>query len=165
MFKKLFGKKSVEEQLVAPINGKVVSLDEVDDPVFSQRMMGDGVAIEPADGKVVSPVSGEIVQIFPTNHAVGIKTKSGVEVLVHIGLETVAMEGEGFEGHVKTGDHVDAGDHLITFDTELVKEKAKSTITPVVITNFDDAVETFEPSYNDSASAGQTTIVTLQTKA
>lgn len=164
MLKKLFGKKSVEEQLVAPINGKVVSLDEVDDPVFSQRMMGDGIAIEPVDGKVVSPIAGEIVQIFPTNHAVGIKTKSGVEVLVHIGLETVSMEGEGFEGHVSTGDKVEAGDHLITFDPELVKEKAKSTITPVVITNFDDAVESFTPSYSDSANAGQTSVATLQTK-
>ncbi|SFK60035.1 PTS system, glucose-specific IIA component [Halobacillus dabanensis] len=165
MLKKLFGgNKSVEEQIVAPINGKVVSLDEVDDPVFSQRMMGDGVAIEPDDGKVVSPVSGEIVQLFPTNHAVGIKTKSGVEVLVHIGLETVSMEGEGFEGFVKTGDQVNAGDHLITFDMDLVKEKAKSTITPVVITNFDDVVDNFDPSYSDGADAGQSTIATLKTK-
>ncbi|MGV2621172.1 PTS glucose transporter subunit IIA [Halobacillus sp. ACCC02827] len=164
MFKKLFGKKSVEEQIVAPVNGKVVPLDEVDDPVFSQRMMGDGIAVEPSDGKVVAPVSGEIVQLFPTNHAIGIKTKSGVEVLVHIGLETVSMEGEGFEGHVKTGDHVDVGDHLITFDVELVKEKAKSTITPVVITNYDDIVDQFDPAYSDGASAGQTTVATLQTK-
>lgn len=164
MFKKLFGKKSVEEQLVSPLNGKVVSLDEVDDPVFNQRMMGDGVAVEPTDGRVVSPVSGEVVQLFPTNHAVGIKTKSGVEVLVHIGLETVSMEGEGFEGHVKTGDNVEAGDHLITFDPDLVNEKAKSTITPVVITNYDDIVETFEPLYNDSVKAGETQIATLQTK-
>ncbi|MGP4059279.1 PTS sugar transporter subunit IIA [Halobacillus sp. H74] len=165
MLKKLFGKKSVEEQLVAPVSGKVVSLDEVDDPVFSQRMMGDGVAVEPTDGKVVAPVSGEIVQLFPTNHAVGVKTKSGVEVLVHIGLETVSMEGEGFEGHVKTGDHVNAGDQLVTFDMNLVNEKAKSTITPVVITNYDDIVDSFEPSYSDGAEAGQSTIATLQTKS
>ncbi|MCA0971146.1 PTS glucose transporter subunit IIA [Halobacillus litoralis] len=164
MLEKLFGKKSVEETLVAPVNGKVVSLDEVDDPVFSQRMMGDGVAIEPADGKVVSPVSGEVVQLFPTNHAVGIKTKSGVEVLVHIGLETVSMEGEGFEGHIKQGDKVNAGDHLITFDPELVKEKAKSTITPVIITNYDDVVESFDASYSDGATAGETSIATLKTK-
>ncbi|MCA0985354.1 PTS glucose transporter subunit IIA [Halobacillus yeomjeoni] len=164
MLKKIFGKKSVEEQLVAPLNGKVVPIDEVDDPVFSQKMMGDGIAIEQTDGKVVSPIAGEIVQIFPTNHAVGIKTKSGVEVLVHIGLETVSMEGEGFEGHVKTGDKVNPGDHLITFDTELVKEKAKSTITPVVITNYDDVIESFTPSYSDSAVAGETSVATLQTK-
>lgn len=164
MLEKLFGKKNVEETLLAPVNGKVVSLDEVDDPVFSQRMMGDGVAVEPSDGKVYSPVSGEIAQIFPTNHAVGIKTKSGIEVLVHIGLETVSMEGEGFEGHVKQGDKVNAGDHLITFDTELVKEKAKSTITPVIITNFDEAVENFNPSYGDDAKAGETSIAIVKTK-
>ncbi|WP_101842279.1 PTS glucose transporter subunit IIA [Halobacillus sp. Marseille-P3879] len=164
MLKKLFGKKSVEENIVAPVSGKVVSLDEVPDPVFSQRMMGDGVAIEPSEGKVVSPVDGEVVQLFPTNHAVGIKTKSGIEVLVHIGLETVAMEGEGFEGHVTTGDKVKAGDHLITFDTDLVNEKAKSTITPMVITNYDDIVEQFNPSYDDAANAGETTVISLQTK-
>ncbi|WP_431802875.1 PTS sugar transporter subunit IIA [Halobacillus andaensis] len=164
MLKKLFGKKSVEENIVAPVSGKVVSLDEVPDPVFSQRMMGDGVAIEPSEGKVVSPVDGEVVQLFPTNHAVGIKTKSGIEVLVHIGLETVAMEGEGFEGHVTTGDKVKAGDHLITFDTDLVNEKAKSTITPMVITNYDDIVEQFNPSYDDVANAGETTVISLQTK-
>ncbi|GGF20985.1 PTS system glucose-specific EIIA component [Halobacillus andaensis] len=164
MLKKLFGKKSVEENIVAPLSGKVVSLDEVPDPVFSQRMMGDGIAIEPSNGKVVSPVDGEVVQLFPTNHAVGIKTKSGVEVLVHIGLETVAMEGEGFEGHVTTGDTVKAGDALITFDTDLVNEKAKSTITPVVITNYDDIVEQFDASYSDAADAGETTVITLQTK-
>ncbi|MCP3027451.1 PTS glucose transporter subunit IIA [Halobacillus sp. A5] len=164
MLKKLFGKKSVEENIVAPLSGKVVSLDEVPDPVFSQRMMGDGVAIEPSNGKVVSPVDGEVVQLFPTNHAVGIKTKSGIEVLVHIGLETVAMEGEGFEGHVMTGDKVKAGDALITFDTDLVNEKAKSTITPIVITNYDDVVEQFEPAYSDTADAGETTVITLQTK-
>ncbi|WP_082232539.1 PTS sugar transporter subunit IIA [Halobacillus massiliensis] len=165
MLKKLFGgNKNVEENLVAPLSGKVVSLDEVPDPVFSQRMMGDGVAIQPDNGKVVSPVDGEIVQLFPTNHAVGIKTKSGVEVLVHIGLETVSMEGEGFEGHITTGDKVKAGDHLITFDTALVEEKAKSTITPVVITNYDDIVENFEPSYSDSVQAGETSIITLKTK-
>ncbi|CDQ18716.1 PTS sugar transporter subunit IIA [Halobacillus karajensis] len=165
MLKKLFGgKKSVEEQMVAPLDGKIVSLDEVDDPVFSQRMMGDGVAIEPTGGKVVSPVAGEIVQLFPTNHAVGIKTKSGVEVLVHIGLETVSLEGEGFEGHITTGDKVNAGDHLITFDMDLVREKAKSTITPVVITNYDDSVEQFHPSYMDGAHAGESTIITVKTK-
>ncbi|MFC7063305.1 PTS sugar transporter subunit IIA [Halobacillus seohaensis] len=164
MFKKLFGKKSVEEQILAPVSGKVVSLDDVPDPVFSQRMMGDGVAIEPDNGQVVSPIDGEIVQLFPTNHAVGIKTKSGVEVLVHIGLETVAMEGEGFEGHITTGDKVQAGDPLVTFDINLVKEKAKSTITPIVITNYDDIVESFEPVYEEAAKAGETNIMTLQTK-
>ncbi|UOR11108.1 PTS sugar transporter subunit IIA [Halobacillus amylolyticus] len=165
MLKKLFGgNKSTEEQFVAPLSGKVVPLDDVPDPVFSQRMMGDGVAIEPTDGKVVSPVAGEIIQVFPTKHAVGIKTKSGIEVLVHIGLETVSMEGEGFEGHVKAGDDVQVGDSLVTFDPVLVSEKAKSTTTPVIITNFEDVVDHFEPSYSDTAAAGDTHIMTVKTK-
>ncbi|WP_079528563.1 PTS sugar transporter subunit IIA [Halobacillus hunanensis] len=165
MFKKLFGgNKRIEEQFVAPLTGKVVSLDDVPDPVFSQRMMGDGVAVEPTDGKVVSPIAGEVVQVFPTKHAVGIKTKSGVEVLVHIGLETVSMEGEGFEGHVSAGDHVQPGDPLITFDMDLVSEKAKSTTTPIMITNFDEVVEHFEPSYHETATAGETGIMTVKTK-
>ncbi|MFD2923524.1 PTS sugar transporter subunit IIA [Halobacillus naozhouensis] len=165
MLKKLFGgNKSTEDQFVAPLTGKVVSLDDVPDPVFSQRMMGDGVAIEPADGKVVTPVAGEVVQVFPTKHAVGIKTKSGVEVLVHIGLETVSMEGEGFEGHVDAGDRVQPGDPLITFDMDLVNKKAKSTTTPVIITNFDEVIEQFEPSYHETATAGETSIMTVKTK-
>ncbi len=164
MFKKLFGNNRTEEQLVAPLSGKVVSLDEVDDPVFKQRMMGDGVAIQPSEGIVVSPVDGEVVQLFPTNHAVGVKTKSGVEVLIHIGLETVSMEGEGFEGHVKTGDKVKAGQTLVTFDKSLVAQKAKSTITPVIITNFDETIEQFNPAYEKVTYAGETVIATLQTK-
>ncbi|MFQ3545240.1 PTS glucose transporter subunit IIA [Halobacillus rhizosphaerae] len=164
MFKKLFGNNRTEEQLVAPLSGKVVSLDEVDDPVFNQRMMGDGVAIQPSEGIVVSPVDGEVVQLFPTNHAVGVKTKSGVEVLIHIGLETVSMEGEGFEGHVKTGDKVKAGQTLVTFDKSLVAQMAKSTITPVIITNFDETIEQFTPAYEKVTYAGDTVIATLQTK-
>ncbi|SDJ32535.1 PTS sugar transporter subunit IIA [Salimicrobium halophilum] len=164
MFKKLFGKEDKNVSITAPLTGKVVELDEVPDPVFSQRMMGDGVAIEPAEGKVVSPVDGEIVQIFPTNHAVGIKTSNGLEVLVHIGLETVAMEGEGFEGHVKQGDKVKTGDTLVTFDKDLVAEKAKAVITPVIITNYDDVVDSFEAHYTDQATAGETAIASVTVK-
>ncbi|WP_347862116.1 PTS glucose transporter subunit IIA [Salimicrobium sp. PL1-032A] len=164
MFKKLFGKEDKNVSITAPLTGKVVSLDEVPDPVFSQRMMGDGIAIEPSDGKVVSPVDGEIVQIFPTNHAVGIKTSNGLEVLVHIGLETVAMEGEGFEGHVKQGDKVKTGDNLVTFDKDLVAEKAKAVITPVIITNYDDVVDSFEAHYSDHATAGETAIASVTVK-
>ena len=104
MFKKLFGKK--EEpiktvQLLAPITGTALSLDNVPDPVFSEKMMGDGIAIEPSEGIVVSPVDGEIIQVFPTKHAIGIRAKNGTEILIHIGLETVSLKGEGFETHVK----------------------------------------------------------------
>lgn len=164
MFKKLFGKEDKNISIVAPVNGKVVALDEVPDPVFSQRMMGDGMAIEPSDGKVVSPVDGEIVQIFPTNHAVGVKTSNGLEILVHIGLETVSMEGEGFEGHVSQGDKVKTEDPLVTFDKDLVAEKAKAVVTPVVITNYDDAVESFEVHQTENATAGETVIASVTAK-
>ena len=92
MLKKLFGKKEVikEETIMAPLTGTVVQLEEVPDPVFSQKMLGDGIAIMPTDGIVVAPFDGEIVQLFPTKHAIGLRGKSGLEVLIHIGLETVA---------------------------------------------------------------------------
>lgn len=142
MFKKLFGKKEEPVktiQLLSPITGNAVNLSEVPDPVFSEKMMGDGLAIEPSEGVVVSPIDGEIMQVFPTKHAVGIRAKNGAEILIHIGLETVSLKGEGFETHVKQGDMVNAGEKLVTFDTGLISEKAKSTITPVIITNTDQA--------------------------
>ncbi|WP_223703027.1 PTS sugar transporter subunit IIA [Sutcliffiella deserti] len=140
--KKLLGQKEervvkTEEILVAPISGKVISLEEVPDPVFSEKMMGDGVAIEPTEGTVVSPVNGEIIQFSPTKHAIGIRSETGVEILIHVGLETVGMKGEGFEGLVKVGDKVTAGTRLLSFDVDLIKEKAQSIVTPLIITNGD----------------------------
>ena len=168
MFKKLFGlvdetPKVKDEKIIAPLSGKVVELDEVPDPTFSQKMMGDGLAIEPTDGKVVSPVDGEIVQFFHTKHAIGIKSLTGAEILIHVGLETVTMNGEGFEGHVKEGDKVRKGDLLITFDIDLIKEKAASTITPIVITNG-EIVEQMEKKVTNSAVKGETEIIHFTVK-
>ncbi|UTR09535.1 PTS glucose transporter subunit IIA [Evansella sp. LMS18] len=173
MLKKLFGldknkSKEVEmpeadgkDVLASPMNGKVVPLTEVPDPTFSQKMMGDGVAVVPSEGTVVSPVHGEIMQVFPTKHAVGIKTVNGVEILIHIGIETVNMQGEGFKAFVKEGDKVAKGDKLVEFDMQLVEEKAESTITPVIITNG-DAVQSIEKNENtDNASAGETVVMTV----
>ena len=136
---KLFGK--TEEQtnevvLSSYMKGKVVDITEVPDPVFAQKMMGDGFAIIPEEGKLISPVAGEIIQVFPTKHAFGIKAGE-IELLIHVGLETVAMKGEGFEVAVSAGDRVELGQTLLTYDLELVKEKAKDIITPCVITNMD----------------------------
>ncbi|TKD72062.1 PTS sugar transporter subunit IIA [Pseudalkalibacillus hwajinpoensis] len=165
MLKKLFGKKekSLDEVIYAPLNGEVVELETVPDPTFSQKMMGDGVAIEPTDGKVVSPVNGKIIQFFHTKHAVGIESESGLEILIHVGLETVGMGGEGFEGHVKEGDKVKIGDPLITVDLDLVKEKASSTITPVIITNA-DVLETVDKKYSKGAT-NETEIMTTKVKS
>lgn len=142
------------ETIYSPLSGRVLPLEDVPDPTFSQKMMGDGLAIEPADGKVVSPVDGEIVQIFPTKHAIGIQSGSGVEILIHIGLETVSLDGEGFEAHVKQGDTVKIGDPLVTFDLDFIKEKASSHISPVVITNG-DKLKNFTKTAEANVIAGE----------
>lgn len=148
VFKKWFGKKDPNVVIAAPIKGKVVSLNEVPDPVFSDKMMGDGVAIQPEEGMVYAPIDGEVAQMFHTGHAVGIRTKEGVEVLIHIGLETVSLEGEGFTTKVEQGDRVKTGQPLIQFSLDTVKEKAKSTITPVVVTNM-DLVDSLAPKLSE----------------
>ncbi|TDQ37453.1 PTS sugar transporter subunit IIA [Aureibacillus halotolerans] len=159
MFKKLFGQKSTSDKVVSPMSGQVVGLEEVPDPTFSEKMMGDGVAIKPDSGEVVSPVDGEILQLFPTKHAIGIQSVSGIEYLIHIGLETVALEGEGFEAHVKQGDKVSAGDLLITVDLDIVAQKANSTITPIVITN---EVSSLDKKLGQTASKGETEIMYVE---
>ncbi|WP_234123774.1 sucrose-specific PTS transporter subunit IIBC [Clostridium hydrogenum] len=126
------------EMLAAPVSGKIVSLKDVPDQTFSDELLGKGAAVDPVDGVVVSPVEGTIVHLFETKHAVAIKTESGMEILIHIGIDTVKMNGEGFEGFVNDGDIVKKGQKLVEFDLELVKEKAVSTITMVIVTNSDD---------------------------
>jgi PTS system glucose-specific IIC component len=106
--------------------------------MFSQKMMGEGIAIDPSNGKVFSPCDGVIGMIFKTNHAVAIAADNGAELLIHVGIDTVKMNGVGFKGHVKNGDKVKKGQLLIEFDLEKVKKEAKSHITPIVITNSAD---------------------------
>ncbi|MBM7542096.1 PTS sugar transporter subunit IIA [Amphibacillus cookii] len=159
MFKKLFGKeeKVDKEVLVSPITGEAVDITEVPDPTFSEKMMGDGLAFKPTDGKIVAPISGEIVNLFPTLHAVGIKSKAGVEYLIHIGLDTVMLDGEGFTAHIQQGDKVNAGDPLITVDLDFVQEKAK-TITPLVITSD---VASVDKNINQTVVKGETEVLTV----
>lgn len=175
MLKKLFGLDKKEAKhvempeadgkdiLVSPASGDVVALSEVPDPTFSEKMMGDGLAIKPSEGLIFSPIHGEIIQLFPTKHAIGIKTVNGIEILIHIGIETVNMKGEGFNSFVKEGDKVAKGDKLISFDIDLVNEKAESTIIPVIITNG-DIVSSIDKYDNQEATAGETTIMTITTK-
>lgn len=140
MLGKLFKKKEevTDITLVAPINGEVIALEDVPDPVFSEKMMGDGLAIRPTTGEVVSPVTGKIIQVFPTKHAIGILADNGAEILIHIGLETVNLKGEGFTAYVEEGNKVKQGDVLVRFDMDIVQKKAKSMVTPVIITNTDN---------------------------
>jgi sugar PTS system EIIA component len=162
MFKKLFGKKENVKslQLVSPVTGKSVPLESVQDPVFAEKMMGDGMAFDPSEGKVVSPVEGEIIQVFPTKHAIGIRAINGAEILIHIGLETVSMKGEGFTSHVEQGNSVKPGDTLVTFDLDLIREKAKSTVTPVIITNG-DSVKSLRKLTGGTVEHGTTPIMDL----
>ncbi|WBL14674.1 PTS sugar transporter subunit IIA [Sutcliffiella sp. NC1] len=162
MFKKLFNRKkeASDNSVYAPLTGEVVPLEEVPDPVFAEKMMGEGIAIKPTSGMVVSPVDGKIVQVFPTKHAVGIETSNGVEILIHIGLETVQMNGEGFTAHVQEGSRVSVGDKLISFDLSIVQAKAKSTITPIIITNTDLCKEIQKESVVN-VTAGQERILSV----
>lgn len=123
--------------LIAPVKGEVVGLEVVPDPVFSEKMMGDGFAIKPTKDVVVAPCDGKILSVFPTKHAIGLVTKEGLEILIHIGLDTVNLNGKGFKSYVVDGEEVKQGQNLISFDYKYVMKKAKSLITPVVITNMD----------------------------
>lgn len=129
--------KGVTEEVYSVADGQVVALEQVEDPVFAQKMMGDGFAVEPANGNIVSPVTGTVSSIFPTKHALGLVTDSGLEVLVHIGLDTVSLEGKPFTVHVSEGQKVAAGDLLVTADLDAIREAGRKTSTVVVFTNGD----------------------------
>lgn len=153
MFGKMLKKKEENTQisLYAPVNGELVTLENVPDPVFSQKMMGGGIAIKPTDELVTAPIDGKIIQLFPTKHAVGIKAGNGAEILIHIGLDTVDLQGEGFTAYIKEGDSVKRGDKLVSFDYKTVEKKATSTIIPIVITNTDEMNEII-PSDNQKVT-------------
>lgn len=119
-----------------PMTGKLLPISEVPDKIFSQKMMGDGFAIEPSDGKVVAPVAGKIVNLFPTKHAIGLETEDGREVLVHVGIDTVNLKGKGFEALVAQGDIVEQGQTLLHVDLRIVAQEATSIITPIIFTNL-----------------------------
>ncbi|WP_173283064.1 MULTISPECIES: PTS transporter subunit IIBC [unclassified Streptococcus] len=127
--------KGLTEEVYSVADGQVVALEQVKDPVFAQKMMGDGFAVEPANGNIVSPVSGTVSSIFPTKHALGIVTEAGLEVLVHIGLDTVSLEGKPFTVHVAEGQKVVAGDLLVTADLDAILAAGRETSTVVVFTN------------------------------
>ena len=127
--------KGLTEEVYSVADGQVVALEQVKDPVFAQKMMGDGFAVEPANGNIVSPVSGTVSSIFPTKHALGLVTEVGLEVLVHIGLDTVSLEGKPFTVHVAEGQKVAAGDLLVTADLDAIRAAGRETSTVVVFTN------------------------------
>lgn len=127
--------------IASPMKGEIMPLSEVNDETFASEMMGKGIAIEPTDGKVVSPINGTVQTIFKTKHAIGLKSEDGTEILIHIGMDTVQLEGEHFKAYVKDGDKVKIGDTLIEFDTEAIKKKGYELTTPVIVTNTNDYLE------------------------
>lgn len=135
---------SARHNLKSPLSGKVLPLSDVPDKVFSSGAMGKGLAIDPEKGELIAPADGEITTIFPTGHAVGLTTKDGIEILMHIGMDTVELEGQWFETFVKQGDQVKAGDLLVRFDIEAIKAAGYSVITPIVITNTEHFADVLE---------------------
>ena len=129
--------KGVTEDVHSVADGQVINIEDVKDPVFSQKMMGDGFAVEPENGKIVSPVAGKVTSIFPTKHALGLVTDNGLEVLVHIGLDTVSLEGKPFDVKVTEGQTVAAGDLLVEANLDAIREAGRATSTVVVFTNAD----------------------------
>jgi sugar PTS system EIIA component len=138
----------------APLVGRFVPLSEVPDDVFSGKVLGDGFAVDPSEGVVLAPFDAEVTQVFRTGHALGLLGPSGLEVLIHVGIDTVKMGGEGFYPKVKAGQKVRTGEILLEFDLEAVRARAKSTITPVVVTNMDH-VSGLEPLANGTLARGQ----------
>lgn len=155
-----FKKKSEPKELKAMVNGEVISVTEVKDDVFSSCMLGKGIAIHPTDGVVVAPVDGEIsVTMEGTNHAVGIRIAEGFDLLIHIGLDTVSLNGEGFTSHISMGQKVKAGDKLITFDKALVE--SKGLCTDVILIALDNpALPALNFKTGMTASAGETVVAT-----
>ena len=151
-------------QLVSPLDGQVKPLSQATDPVFSSGVMGQGVVIEPSQGEFVSPVNGTVTVLFPTKHAVGIVSEEGVELLMHIGMDTVSLDGKGFEAHVAQGDKVVVGQQLISFDTNVIKEAGLITQTPVIITNQDDFQADVEGDLPRDIKRGDVLMIAHRTK-
>ena len=139
-------KKDKGIELTAPMKGKCVSIKEVPDPTFAEEILGKGIAVIPQDGHVYAPADGKISTVFPTGHAVGITTADGAEILIHIGLDTVKLNGEHFTALVKTGDAVEVGTPLVQVDLKAVRDAGYDLVTPVLITNSAEVLDVMENS-------------------
>ena len=170
-FKNLFNSESKNQEtvntvanayvLVAPVSGKAMPLSEVPDPVFAEKLAGDGMAILAEGDTIVAPADGEVTLIFKTKHAVAMTLDNWLELLIHIGLETVSLEGEGFEQLVEQGTRVKAGTPLIKIDRDVILNKGLSLATPVLITNV-DAAKSITPVESGDVVAGKTVVVNFE---
>ena len=162
LFDKLFGSKenkTVEVEIYAPLSGEIVNIEDVPDVVFSEKTVGDGIAIRPTGNKIVAPVDGVIGKIFETNHAFSMESKEGVELFVHFGIDTVELKGEGFTRIAQEGQSVKCGDTVIEFDLATLEAKAKSVLTPVVISNMDE-ISSIEKKSGE-VIAGESVVLSL----
>ncbi|MWQ76696.1 PTS glucose transporter subunit IIA [Glaesserella parasuis] len=162
-FDKLFGGKkealAKEVKIYAPLSGEIVNIEDVPDVVFSEKIVGDGIAIRPTGDTILAPVNGTIGKIFETNHAFSIESEDGVELFVHFGIDTVELKGEGFTRLAEENQEVKVGDPIIKFDLELLQSKAKSVLTPVVISNMDEVTNLQKLS--GEVVAGESTVLVL----
>ncbi|SEG28336.1 PTS system, beta-glucosides-specific IIC component [Butyrivibrio sp. Su6] len=155
---KLFKGNSIE--ISSPVNGELVPIETVSDPTFAQEMIGKGVAIQPSEGKFYAPADGKLMALFPTGHAYAMTTKDGAEILVHIGIDTVKLNGEHYTIHAKQGDDVKKGDLIVEVDLEGVKNAGFDTVTPVIISNSGKFSKIEKKS--GVVSAGDTVILLTQ---
>ncbi len=151
-------------EVVSPLAGQVKPLSQATDPVFSSGVVGQGVVIEPSQGELVSPVNGTVTVLFPTKHAVGIVSEEGIEMLMHIGMDTVSLDGKGFVAHVEQGDKVVVGQQLISFDMDVIKKAGLVTETPVIITNQDDFQADVEGDLPRDIKRGDALMIAHRTK-
>ena len=129
--------ETVKLQIWAPLSGKIMELAQVPDPMFADQLLGPGLAIYPTSGEILAPFDGEVIALFPTGHAIGLKSTGGVECLIHCGIDTVELQGKGFKVMVSQGDQVKLGTVLIKADLKLIASQGKNLVTPIVITNSD----------------------------
>ncbi|MCD5325553.1 MULTISPECIES: glucose-specific PTS transporter subunit IIBC [Pontibacillus] len=149
-----------EFSFVSPLKGEIMPISEVPDDVFSGKMMGDGFAILPSDGEIVSPINGKVLNVFPTKHALGLQAEDGTEVLIHFGIDTVTLKGEGFEAFVSEGDEITQGQTLLKVDIDSVQEKVPSIVTPIVFTNLGEG-QVVKINAEGAVSQGQKNIISI----
>ena len=150
-------------KLIAPMSGKIIPLDQVPDSTFAQKIAGDGAAIIPEDDYVLAPIAGKLVFIFRTNHAFAVRNEAGITVMVHIGIDTVELEGKGFERIAEEGTLIKAGDPVIKIDRAMLSTTGKSLISPVLITDMDD-IESLIITEAERVEAGKDVLATLKIK-
>lgn len=160
---KWFGKKTNNAvSVAAPISGKVVPLSEVPDEAFAQGLMGDGVAIEPTEGLIIAPFDGTVSHLIDTHHALIIEHSSGLQLLIHVGINTVALNGDGFKARVKTGDAFKAGQTLLECDLDKIRSAGYPVVTPIIVAN-EDGAEKVESTYK-TVKAGDPDTITVVMK-